>query len=631
MTKIAKRDGWRRRAACVTSSASSRPSLPSSRPPSLPWVVGLLLLGLPATASAQEVVFEAQLSADAVPLDGTVQLTVQTIVPRDTRRGRYVPPDLHEFDVDSSPVQQSTQWSSDAKKGQTIRDVETRTYQLRPKRRGLLRIGEAKISIAGQEYQTRPLTVRVGAPGSGGAETAAAARDGGVPPPARGELFLRATLDRPRVYEGEQVNATFSLYTKSDILKYRTIAEPKADGFWSEELYSPQQRLSYERRQVGGQEYSVAVLLKRALFPLQAGKLQIGSMESEVTTFTTAFYSAEGTILKSEPLTLEVRPLPAANRPEGFVVQNVGKFALQANLDRDKIAGGEAATLTVVVRGEGNLRGLKIKTPAVEGLRVYEPKVAERLDAGDVVGGTKTYEFVLLPQKGGTLEIPAIELPYFDPKKERYEVARTAPLKLAVTGVVTATPGPGGGSATGAGVENVLQPEVRTIRARKSISSRVGATLYREQAFRVLLAVPIFLYVFVVLFERVRAFLKRETRRALMRKAKWRARSRFRAAETHVKLNRAPQFFSEIERALREYVGAQLGVNLGGFTLSELREHLEQRGYPSETAGEVVSQLEMCDFARFAQAAPGAGEMRATAKKARELLDRVERVRVREA
>ena len=45
------------------------------------------------------------------------------------------------------------------------------------------------------------------------------------------------------------------------------------DGFWSEEVYSPQQRLTYDRKQIGGAECSVAVLLKRALFPLQPGKL----------------------------------------------------------------------------------------------------------------------------------------------------------------------------------------------------------------------------------------------------------------------------------------------------------------------------------------------------------------------
>jgi len=594
-------------------------------------LVLLALVGGAGVARAEDVVFDAQLSADSVTMDGTVQLTIQLIVPRGTRHARFVPPDLHEFDVQPQGVQQSMQWSS-GKKGSEVREVETRTFGLRPKRRGLLRVGEARVTVSGREYQTSPLTVRAGA--------AADAPDGGAAPEKapdkvvqRGELFLRTTVDRQRVYVGEQLKATFSLFTKSDILKYRTIAEPKTDGFWSEELFSPQGRLSYERRTVGGVEYSVAVLLKRALFPLQPGRLTIGTMESEVTTFTTAFYSAEGQNLKSEPIAIEVRPLPEAGKPAGFVSQNVGKFALTAHLDRDTLSGGEAAALTVTVRGEGNLRGIKLKTPQVEGLRVYEPKITERIEPGDLVGGTKIYEFLVLPQKAGKLEIPPMDLPYFDPKLEKYAVARTERLTVNVTGLVSASSAqPGTGpSASGAGVENVLAPEIRTIRARRTLSSRVGAVLYRHRAFRIILIVPALLFLAVVLFERVRGFLKRETRRALLRKAKWSARGRLRVAEGHVKAGRAAEFWGEIDRAIREYIGAQLGLNVTGRTLAELRETLEARGYAPEMAAEVVGQLEACDFARFAQVAPGAAEMRNTAKQARALLDQIERVRVKDA
>jgi hypothetical protein len=580
-------------------------------------------LGRIARAAGDPVVFEAQINTDQISFGETVQLTIQVSLGDANAKPKPSTPDMPDFEVVSFTPQTSTQWLIDPVRGQQVKHVASFTYILRPKRKGALRIGEAKLPYGGRTYTTRPLTIHVG--GSGPAV---------APPrplpelrqPTRvtgDEVFLDVGADKPKVYVGEQVTVSWYLYTQSEVLKYRTAVEPKTDGFWVEELYAPTQRLLYDRQMVRGKEYSVATLLKRALFPLSAGKLTVGPMESEVTTFSTAFYATGGTMKRTPPISIEVLPLPAG-APAGFDASNVGRFNLAATLDREHVAAGEPITLKVSVTGQGNLRNLKLrKLEAPEGFKLYEPKVSDQLTAGDVVQGTKTYEYLLVAQKGGDLYVPTIELSYFDPYEKRYLTTHTEKLKVTVVGEV------GGGNANNS-TENVLAPAIRNLRNTKSLHSRVGATLYRTRYFAPLLGFPAGLYVLLILVDKLRERMRRETPRARLRRARWRARRRFRAAEYHIRMNRPGAFYGEIARVINEHIEERLGTAVAGKTLGELRLFLIDRGFPVEVVDEIVKHLEACDFARFAPTASGPGEMRAAVRRTREILTQIEHVRVRE-
>src|SRR5262249_22325842 len=156
-------------------------------------------------------------------------------------------------------------------------------------------------------------------------------------------------------------------------------------------------------------------------------------------------------------------------------------------------------TLRLVLTGQGNLRNLKLRRLAkVEGLKIYEPKIVDRVDAGNIVQGTKTYEYLVVPQRGGEVWIPSFELVYFDPYEKKYETARSERVRLAVTGDAS------GVAASGAsGTENVLAPAIRNLRNAKSIRSRTGATLYKGRWFGSALAAPIGVLLLLTLIDKV--------------------------------------------------------------------------------------------------------------------------------
>src|SRR5262249_6994370 len=157
------------------------------------------------------------------------------------------------------------------------------------------------------------------------------------PPPEnmRGteDLFVDARADKAKVWMGEQVTATWRLYTQNRLLNYRPLSEPKHEDFWSEDLLGPQGRTAWDLTQGNGRGYQSAVLLKKALFPLKAGKLTVTPLDIEATTMGSMFSPNASAARRSPALTVEVRPLPVEGRPLGFEPANVGQLAVEAKVD----------------------------------------------------------------------------------------------------------------------------------------------------------------------------------------------------------------------------------------------------------------------------------------------------------
>jgi len=600
--------------------------------------LALVVLLFSAQAVAQPQPQLVELILKVSPTMGTVNdeftVTVQQTIRGVNAPERYWPPDFGDFTVIDQRSQQSTQWLVDPRRGQEIINVETRWYRLRANRVGRIRIGEARIKVDGAEYKTKPVVVDVLPAGKQLAPTAPDPATGGTaggsdvpgftPPPEAvvKPTFLHVVADRNKVFAGEQVTVTWLLYTRSDVLKFDP-KPPRLDGFWAETLFEPDRFFTYHPEVVAGREYAVATVAKRALFPTRTGKLTIPKYLAEVSTLYTSF--AAPLRLESEELTIEVTPLPAG-APDGFDPAYVGNFSVEASVDRDAVAAGESLTLALTVRGAGAIRRTKVPPLVVDGFQVTAPAdYDQRLDASsDVLKGERRYSYLLTPTRGGKLSIPRIELPYFDPGTAKYEVAASEPIPIMVVGDPSALSGKVGAGAAG---ENLIGRDIRPPRDVPSLSSRMVARFYHSRAFLVALAAPAGLFLLVVLIDKLRERLRRETPRARLRRARGRARKRLRVAELHIRGGRTAKFFGEVARVLVEMLEERVGEPVSAMTRERLREYLTMRGFPEETVDALARELENCDFARFAPSASGPGEMRAALRRVRALLGAIERVR----
>jgi hypothetical protein len=591
-------------------------------------------LASPAGADAGGVRFEASVSSENITLDQQVELTVTLDRAGSQPFESYRAPTAPDFVLVHTGANEQTQFSM--LNGRTsVRVIEQHVYVFQPKKKGSFKIAPAAVRIAGAELKTREITVHVGAPLKNALSSKTAPPPGFALPPEslRGDedLFVDASVDKAKVYVGQQLIASWRLYTQSQILKYRPLAEPKYEDFWSEDLFVPTTHLGWDRTVVKGQEYEVALLLKKALFPLKAGKLTISALEAEATTMQTAFMANASDTRKSKPITVEVMPLPVAGRPAGFEPANVGHFELSSAVDRSAVKAGEAVTWKLTVRGVGNIRNVRLPpiqkmTEKVEGWRVYEPTTKETIEPGDEIHGQKVYTYLLLPQKGGALTVPEVELAYFDPATGKYAVAKSPSVALTVEGDPTQVEAASPASTT----ENVLGQQVRPIRNRGSVRSSVGDRLFRGRVAVLMLALPPGAWLLVLIGDALRRRLGRETAGSKRRRARRSARRRLRVAEYHIRAQRPSAFFGECARVIYEHLEYRLGAKVEALTLGELREHLLVRGFDRETVEATVKELENCDFARFAPSASGPGEMRAALRRVRALLGLIEKQKPQE-
>jgi len=168
--------------------------------------------------------------------------------------------------------------------------------------------------------------------------------------------------------------------------------------------------------------------------------------------------------LRTEKQTAEVEPLPERNRPDSFT-GGIGDFSLEAYAQADKSQVGDPVTLSVEISGSGNFS--RIEAPKIEAgpeWRVYSPEVA--FDATDDLGlaGTKSFDYVLVPQKAGELETPPVRFAFFDPEDPGYHELEGPPMPVKVEPgarrMAQGTNGeaPGTGAAKGQGAR---APEAR--------------------------------------------------------------------------------------------------------------------------------------------------------------------------
>jgi len=449
--------------------------------------------------------------------------------------------------------------------------------------------------------------------------------------------FLRVQTSKIKAYVGDQITVEWFLYLTERQDKYGTTAEPHTDGFWVEDLpFATQQSgLSLTQQTYEGRNYLVAPLMKKALFPLHPGRLTVSPLESEISRVDFFGATLRTERLKTEPLTIEVLPLPTAGQPPKFDTSAVGHFTLRAEVDRDRVNVGEAVTLKLAISGQGNLRKLAAPTlPRLDGWKVYEPKVSVTINPGERVEGSKVVEYLLLPERAGVTTIPPFTLAFFDPERGSYGSEKSNPLRIEVSADAAqpagARPAPtgivaSGSAATPSGGENVLALDIRPLRNRPTLRRDLGTSFYRSRGLGIVVAVPPLALALTVLVGFARERLSKETEGTRRRKLRRLARRRLRTAELHLREGRLAAAFGEIERVLREFLTGKLGTQIAGLSWDELRSTLAKAGVAPTLVDATLAALEDCDRARFAPGRVSADEVRAARDRAGEIILQIEK------
>lgn len=117
----------------------------------------------------------------------------------------------------------------------------------------------------------------------------------------------------------------------------------------------------------------------------------------------------------------------------------VGSFALRDSLDRTRVTLGGAFAITAQLTGDGRLSEIPAPALAISEARVSEPeaRLTTRRSAARL-SSTKTWQWVVTPERPGEVVVPALSIPAFDPGTGRVVTVASAPLRAFVEPAVPA-------------------------------------------------------------------------------------------------------------------------------------------------------------------------------------------------
>lgn len=449
------------------------------------------------------------------------------------------------------------------------------------------------------------------------------------------DYFLEAVIDKKNPYVSEQVTLTLKFYIAVQYYSSPQLDEPSTTGFWTEVVGNS---APYFQR-INNRNYRV-IERKYALFPTQTGDLTIGRASITTTVaakntrrdpfdmFGDLFPQGQQIVVKSEPLAIKVKPLPAEGKPDDFT-GTVGKFEISASADKTEVELNQPVTVTVKISGLGNIKSVGEPVIAESNdFRVYRAASNENVTkVDDRIGGTKIYEEVFVPKRPGILQIPALTFNYFDPKTNRYELLKTQPISLSVVkpeGYVASPDVPYAGPSVTVG--NQAQ-DIRFIKAEPGDLNVAGEVILFSPLYLLVNGLPVMLLIGMIIVRKRQEMLSSNVGLARARGASSQARKRLAKARSLARTETVREFYGELSLALTQYIADKLNISPNGLTSDRIDTLLRERKASPELVRELLALLGQCDFARFAPASLTQQDMETALRKAEGIMVQIEEVR----
>lgn len=421
------------------------------------WLTTLLLavfLMLGVAVQAAEVSVKASLSRTVTVIGEPVQFQIKVTGKPATDIPDVIVDGLEIRYVGASK-QQSIQFGSGPMRNESS---TTYAYDVTADKNGTYTFPAVTVEVDGKPYLTQPVKLTV----------QASSADDAVRPKAQG--LAEIVVPKTTLYVGETIPVELHLYVDSRV-HWQPVAMPEifGEGFTKQKMPEPRRPETVTKN---GLECDHMVF-KTAITPGKAGKLSLGPGEviynaqvprarksgprSPFDIFGDDFFGepmfaqTQQVKVKSQPVELTVKPLPATGKPRDFSGA-VGKFSFSADGSPAVVKAGDPVTMKLRITGRGNFD--RVEAPALQnpaGWRSYPPSSEFKKDDSDELGlsGTKTFAMAVIPEEKKT-QMPAFTFSYFDPETEKYVTLASDPAPLQVDGAkpAAATPRPAPVTAT---------------------------------------------------------------------------------------------------------------------------------------------------------------------------------------
>ena len=142
-------------------------------------------------------------------------------------------------------------------------------------------------------------------------------------------------------------------------------------------------------------------------------------------------FAAEGS-----PRSIDISPVPMANRPESFAGAVGDNFSIKVDASRTVVSVGEPIELSILLRSTSPLEGLALPNLTSAGLPADKFSVPSELPTGEITddGKGKLFKVAVRLTEANVRSIPALQFSYFDPTAGEYRTTHSEPIALSVHG-----------------------------------------------------------------------------------------------------------------------------------------------------------------------------------------------------
>lgn len=576
---------------------------------SVSFIFSLILFS--AGGNAQDVTFTASVDKNIIAMGEQIEVTFTLSGSKGGSNFRA--PSFDSFVILSGPNQMnSMQFINGAMSVST-----SYSYVIQPRSEGKFTIGPASIRVDGKQLNTQPITIEVkkGSPKQQRSQRSEEQND--LSRQIGENIFLKVVVDKSRVYQGEQVTASYKLYWRIALASNPSINKiPALSGFWNEEIDMPKQG-GVSREIIDGKQFNVATLKKYALFPQRTGTLTIDPMEIDCIVqvqtkrrsndifdqfFNDPFFGNTTNVnhkVRNQPVNINVLPLPRDDQPADFSGA-VGSFTVESWLDKQQVKANEPVVLKIKITGRGNVRLIEApKIMTSPDIERYDPKIYDNITTkGDLVTGSRTFEYLMIPRYPGEQKIPSFSFSYFDLSRGKYNTYKSPDFIIQVE----KSDGIRQTYATGISKEDVklLGEDIRFIKSETASLKRSTDKFAGSVLFFTMALLPLLTFTGLVIILRKREKLYGNITLVKNRRARKIASRRLLEARKFLQSKNKEEFYAEISRALYGYLGDKLNISQSELTIENVCSTLLSKRVSQTTIDKLSQVLESCEFARFA-------------------------------
>lgn len=377
------------------------------------WLLAAALALLPAAAPAT---VTASIDRAGIELNESFTLTVTSDSDAD------VQPDVTPLEEDFF-VGQASQLSNTTIANGQMRRSRSWIYTLMPKRTGELEI--APISVGGERSNAVRLTVT----------------EPTYRPPGEAEVFVTSEVDFASTYVQAQVLLTVKVY-RAVATRQPSLSDPTVSGVEALVELAGEDR-NYDAI-IDGTAYSVFERVF-AIYPQESGVIELSPARFEARVLQNGRITGRK-VYQSEPLSIDVQPAPPPP-PEypnaAWLPAHDLELTEDWSADSERIDAGEPLTRRVTIRALGQLETQipALAVPQVDGINVYpdKPDLSRLVEPGGIRGVRKD-QYALIGVRGGSVVLPAVELPWWNVDDGRWEVERLPERRITVAAAPEAAP-----------------------------------------------------------------------------------------------------------------------------------------------------------------------------------------------